>query len=160
MGKQMTYSQKKRAKLDYRAVYFSHNPGLFGCVWFCAYCKKPIVGKQNVQVDHIMPLNNPLGMNRGFNLVAACPVCNNRKSDRVDYRVAQGYVNKLFQSVIFGIQKIVIIAFVGIYVMLQQAVKAFLGILAIPLKSGRLLLVAGSLALYAGIAYFLFKHFF
>ena len=49
MGKQMTYSQKKRAKLDYRAVYFSHNPGLFGCIWFCAYCKKPIVGKQNVQ---------------------------------------------------------------------------------------------------------------
>lgn len=96
MGKQMTYSQKKRAKLDYRAVYFSHNPGLFGCIWFCAYCKKPIVGKQNVQVDHIMPLNNPLGMNRRFNLVAACPVCNNRKSDRVDYRVAQGYVNKLF----------------------------------------------------------------
>ncbi len=113
-----------------------------------------------MQVDHIMPLNNPLGMNRRFNLVAACPVCNNRKSDRVDYRVAQGYVNKLFQSVIFGIQKIVIIAFVGIYVMLQQAVKAFLGILAMPLKSGRPLLVAGSLALYAGIAYFVFKHFF
>ena len=43
--------------------------------------------------------------------------------------------------------------------MLQQAVKAFLGILAMPLKSGRPLLVAGSLALYAGIAYFVFKHF-
>lgn len=160
MGKQMTYSRKKRAKLDYRSVYFSHNPGLFGCIWFCAYCKRPIVGRHNVQVDHIMPLNSPLGMNRGFNLVAACSVCNNRKSDKVDYRVAQGYVNKLFQSVLFGIQKVVIIAFVGIYVLLQRAVKALVDILVLPLKSGKPLVVVSVLVLYAGVAYLLFKYFF
>ena len=52
-----SYSQRKRDEFDYRREYFKHNPGIFGCVWTCAYCHRPIVGKQNVQVDHIMPLN-------------------------------------------------------------------------------------------------------
>lgn len=57
----LSYSQKKRAKLNYRKVYFQHNPDLFGCLWFCVYCHKIIIGKENVEVDRVIPLNSRLG---------------------------------------------------------------------------------------------------
>ena len=107
-----------------------------------------------------MPLNNPLGFNRGFNLVAACPVCNNRKSDKVDLRVAQGYFNKFIQSIIFGIQKIIIIVFVGIYVLLQKMVQLLFNILLMPLRSGNFKVVVLSFVVYAVIACVLLKRFF
>lgn len=100
MADNRSYSQKKRDKMNYRYEYFKHNPGLFGCIWSCAYCHRPIIGKKNVQVDHIMPLNNVLGRNAGYNLVAACPACNRRKSDKVDGRVIEGYVSKINEDII------------------------------------------------------------
>lgn len=120
----LTYSQRKRAKLNYRAEYFRHNPGLFGCIWICAYCGKPLLGMHNVVIDHIMPLNSPLGMNNRFNLVAACQKCNSEKSDKVDGRIAVGYASKVFQSVIFTIQKIFVIGFAGIWWAIQKILKA------------------------------------
>lgn len=125
MSNNMTYSQRKRSKMDYRTEYFVHNPGLFGCVWFCAYCHKPILGRQNVEVDHIMPLNNVLGRNSRYNLVAACRKCNRNKSDKVDGRVAVGYCSKLFEVVLFGAQKI----FVGAFVVLWSGIAGLLGLL-------------------------------
>lgn len=124
----MTYSQRKRATMDYRAEYFRHNPGLFGCVWTCAYCHRPLLGAHNVSVDHILPLNSPLGRNTRFNLVAACRDCNLAKSDHVDYRVVKGYVSKMFDSVVFTIQKVVILIFVAIWWVIQQILHAVLSI--------------------------------
>lgn len=40
---------------DYREEYFRKNPGLFGVLYFCSQCYKPLVGRHNVQVDHIYP---------------------------------------------------------------------------------------------------------
>ena len=87
----MTYSQRKRARFDYNSAYFRRNPGLFGKIYFCAYCKRPLFRNQ-VQVDHIIPLASHLGMNKCFNLVAACETCNKRKSSKKDIRIF--YINK------------------------------------------------------------------
>ena len=122
----LTYSQRKRAKMDYRAEYFKHNPGLFGCIWSCAYCHRPLLGAHNVDVDHIMPLNSPLGRNARFNLVAACHKCNLEKSDKVDYRVAKGYTSKIFEIIVFSIQKAVILICVAIWWVIQQVLHALL----------------------------------
>lgn len=121
-----SYSQRKRDKLSYRDVYFRHNPGLFGCIWSCAYCHRPLLGKQNVVVDHIIPLNNPLGRNTRFNLVAACRECNSRKSDKVDTRIAEGYLFKIIESVVFFIQRIFIVAFVAIWWVVSSVCRGML----------------------------------
>lgn len=93
----MTYSQKKRASFNYRNEYFKKNPGIYGNIWFCSQCGKILIGKNNVVIDHIMPLNNVAGVNRTFNTVAICQKCNSSKSDSVDYRVVKGYLAKLFE---------------------------------------------------------------
>ena len=93
----MTYSQKKRASFNYRNEYFKKNPGIYGNIWFCSQCGKILIGKYNVVIDHIMPLNNVAGVNRTFNTVAICQKCNSSKSDSVDYRVVKGYLAKLFE---------------------------------------------------------------
>lgn len=153
----MTYSQKKRSKLDYRSVYFKRNPGLFGCVWFCAYCHRPLVGKHSVVVDHIMPLNNPLGRNKGYNLVASCQTCNSRKSDKVDFRVAEGYAVKVLQSIIFTVQKIVILFFVALYACCQRIIAFVCSMITSPFRKGSAKTIAVAVIVYALFVYFLFK---
>lgn len=151
-----SYSARKREKLDYRAEYFKHNPGLFGKIWICAYCKKPLFGKHNVQVDHIMPLNNPLGRNKGYNLVAACWKCNNAKSDKVDWRVPVGYVSKIGDSMLFGAQWAATGIFVGITTIIWYVVSLPLKIIFAPLKSDSMIFRI----LYAAVLLFIAAHFF
>ena len=110
----LTYSQRKREKMDYRYEYFKHNPGLFGKIYFCAYCKRPLFRK-DVQVDHIMPLNNALGRNVRYNLVAACSRCNQRKSDTVDGRVVIGYLSKATDTAMYGVQSVVTYVIYGVF---------------------------------------------
>ena len=93
----MTYSQKKRASFNYRNEYFKKNPGIYGNIWFCSQCGKILIGKHNVVIDHIVPLNSIAGVNRTFNTVAICQKCNSSKSDCIDYRIAKGYLAKLFE---------------------------------------------------------------
>ncbi|MEG2262801.1 MAG: HNH endonuclease signature motif containing protein [Clostridia bacterium] len=49
--------------LDYRNLFLKTNKGLFGCIYICAYCGKPLLRK-NMQVDHHIAINlvrnNPL----------------------------------------------------------------------------------------------------
>ena len=154
-----TYSQRKRDKLDYRAEYFKHNPGLFGCIWTCAYCHRPLVGRKNVQVDHIMPLNNPLGRNARYNLVAACAVCNNRKSDKVDYRVAQGYMSKIFEMIIFTIQKMVIIAVVGVWSLVLKAFALLKQAIVLPFCKTSMTTKVIAAVIYAAVIIYIYKSF-
>lgn len=93
-------TQEYRATYDYRKEYFKHNPGLFGCIWFCSQCYRPLIGKKNVVVDHIRPLNKG-GRNHVSNCTACCVKCNAAKSDIVDGRMYKGYVFKAFESTIF-----------------------------------------------------------
>lgn len=88
----------KRNSYPYRRIYFEKNPGLlFGHIWFCSQCHKPIWSKKNVVVDHIVPLNKG-GVNHHLNCVAICSKCNLHKSDIVDYRVAVGFTSKAIES--------------------------------------------------------------
>ncbi len=122
-SKDLTYSQRKREKMDYRYEYFKRNPGLFGKIYFCAYCKRPLLRK-DVQVDHIMPLNNALGRNVRYNLVAACGNCNRRKSDKVDGRVVIGYVSKATDTALYAAQSAVVYALYGV---LRVVMKVLFG---------------------------------
>lgn len=90
-------TQEYRRSYDYRRHYFEKNPGVFGCVWFCSQCYKPLFGKKNVYVDHIVPLNKG-GLNHVSNCTAICFDCNSAKSDIVDGRVIKGKIFKLFES--------------------------------------------------------------
>lgn len=101
---------EKRESYPYRKEYFRRNPGLFGCIWFCSQCGRPLIGKGNVAVDHIVPLNKH-GINRTFNTVAICGRCNSKKSDTVDGRVVKGYVAKVVEVVVFTAQKLIILPF-------------------------------------------------
>ena len=86
-----------RMSYNYRAEYFKRNPGLFGCVWFCSQCYKPLFGRKNVVIDHIVPLSKG-GLNRVSNCTAICRTCNSRKSDKIDGRIVKGTVFKVFES--------------------------------------------------------------
>ena len=137
----MTYSQKKRATLDYRDEYFKHNKGFFGGLYFCAYCKKPLTRAQ-VQVDHIIPLNNPLGQNNRFNLVAACAKCNRDKSDKFDGRVIIGYTSKIADSTLEAGQSAVFGLFYAVFSVISCILRAFLS-LPIGVKVVLVILIGG-----------------
>lgn len=100
-------SARKREAYNYRAAYFKKNPGLFGCIWFCSQCGIPMFGKDNVQVDHIIPLAG-LGINRTINTVAICSKCNSEKSDKGGKYAVKGIIAKIFEATLFTIQKIVL----------------------------------------------------
>lgn len=93
-----------RQSYDYRREYFKRNPGIFGCLWFCSQCYKPLIGKKNVYVDHIIPLAKG-GVNRVSNCTAICGKCNRAKSDKVDGRVIKGAAFKLVEGGLFGAQR-------------------------------------------------------
>lgn len=156
---QKSYSQQKRDKLNYRAEYFKHNPGIMGCIWICAYCKKPLLGKQNVQVDHIMPLNNPLGRNARYNLVAACAKCNHEKSDKVDRRVLTGYTSKGLEVVYYSIQKAVIITLVAIGLAAQKTCSFVLEMLKKPFYHSSTMTKLLALCAYAFLLFLLYQKF-
>lgn len=93
-----------RASYNYRYEYFKRNPGIFGCIWFCSQCYRPLFGKKNVYVDHIIPLAKG-GVNRVSNCTAICGKCNRAKSDKVDGRVIKGAAFKFFEGNIFRAQR-------------------------------------------------------
>lgn len=100
-----TRSQRKREAFNYRAAYFNKNPGLFGCIWFCSQCGIPMFGRENVQVDHIIPLAG-MGINRTINTVAICPKCNREKSDKGGKYIVKGVFAKIIEATLFTVQKI------------------------------------------------------
>lgn len=99
-----TATQIKRESYPYREKYFQQNPGIFGCIWICSQCYKPIFGKHNVVIDHIVPLAKG-GRNHVSNCTACCRECNAKKSDKVDYRVAKGKIFKILESNAFRAQR-------------------------------------------------------
>lgn len=155
MSNGKSYSQRKRDKMDYRREYFKHNPGIFGCIWTCAYCHRPLVGKQNVQVDHIMPLNNPLGRNARYNLVAACGKCNRDKSDKFDHRVIVGYLSKCVEVAVFTIQKIAIIVIVALWVGIQKVFSSIKNLLLLPFTKSSMTTKLVAALIYVVVIYYI-----
>lgn len=102
----MSKTQVKRQKYDYRYHYFRKNPGLFGVIWFCSQCHKILIGKKNVQVDHIWALGAG-GINRTINTVAICEKCNRRKSDKTGLWLVNGIIGKAIELIIFKTRDVV-----------------------------------------------------
>lgn len=94
-------TQEYRESFNYRQAYFDANPGFAKCIWFCSQCGRPLIGRKNVQVDHIVPLNKG-GENSVRNCTAICGPCNRFKSDKLDsatyHGVARGKVFKIFEQ--------------------------------------------------------------
>ena len=88
-------------KFDYRNEYFKKNKGFLGLgIYFCAYCGRPLRRGPNLHIDHIIPKSkNQYLLNRSFNTTVSCAKCNLKKSDKVDYRIVQGYASKAFGTV-------------------------------------------------------------
>lgn len=95
-----TTTKQKRDSYPYREEYFKKNPGLFECIWFCSQCYKPLFGRKNVVIDHIIPLAKG-GRNHISNCTACCRKCNSKKSDIIDGRIVKGYAYKIFESNFF-----------------------------------------------------------
>lgn len=102
---QMSKTQRKRLAYNYREAYFKKYPGLFGCIWFCSQCHKPLIGRKNVQVDHIWALGAG-GVNRTFNTVAICAKCNRKKSAKTGLYLIHGGISKVSEVIMFGIRDI------------------------------------------------------
>lgn len=106
MGKVRSGEELKeyRQSYNYRAEYFKRNPGFFGCIWFCSQCYRPLFGKGQVVIDHIVPLAKG-GRNHVSNCTAICQKCNREKSDKVDGRVLKGKAFKAVESTVFKTQR-------------------------------------------------------
>jgi hypothetical protein len=98
---------------DYRAQYFEKNRGLMGLLYICSQCGRPMSrNSKHLQVDHILApsrfakkrttffgkvKNTSMAsrfLNSGFNCVAICRDCNQRKSNRMGLFVARGLAAK------------------------------------------------------------------
>ena len=154
--KELSYSQKKREKFDYRTEYFRHNPGFLGCIWKCAYCQRLIIGKSNVQVDHIMPLNNVLGKNARFNLVAACGKCNRKKSDKAGWWVIWGYINKALEVIFGKLQQLVILILVSAYEAVRGLITAIAKLLIKPFNKTSFTTKVIAIAVYCCVGYIIY----
>lgn len=93
----MSSTQERRQKYDYRTEYFKHNPGLFGRIYFCSQCGRPLT-KDEVEVDHIIALSR-MGVNHVINCVACCRHCNRSKGDKLDYRILKGIFAKILEEI-------------------------------------------------------------
>ncbi len=95
---------------NYRDEFFKANKGYKhnGKKYHCAYCGK-ILTKKQLQVDHviavdavkkhliprlIIKLSGIKNVNDPKNLVASCPSCNNRKSNKQGLWVLRGYIGR------------------------------------------------------------------
>ena len=124
----MGNEDRKREAYNYRVAYFQRNPGLFGCIWFCSQCGIPMIGKNNVQVDHIIPLAG-LGINRTINTVAICPHCNREKSDKCGKYAIKGNIAKVLEVVLFTLQKVVLHTFVFLARILHFVLSTLINLL-------------------------------
>lgn len=120
-NKSKTY--EKRKSYNYRAEYFKRNPGLFGILWFCSQCGKPLLTKHNVCIDHIIPLNKG-GSNHHLNCTAICKRCNSSKSDKIDKRIFKGFIFKAFETVLMLGQREFNFIFKYILNLIKKAIKS------------------------------------
>ena len=152
-------SQIKREQMDYRKEYFKKNPGLFGCVWFCSQCGRPLFGKDQVQVDHIVPLANVLGQNKTFNCVAICRKCNQKKRDKVGLYTVKGQIAKIFEVLLFTAKKIVFLGIKACLNLLALLGKAVINLISAPLRSGNIVVRLVAIVAYACAIFWLISRF-
>lgn len=98
---------EKRKSFDYRRHYLKHNRGIFGSLYFCSQCLKPLK-EDEMEVDHIFPNSKWFSPNRTFNCVAICPACNKRKTDKIGWCTVKGLIAKAIEELFIYTQRLVI----------------------------------------------------
>lgn len=102
-------TQIKRESYDYRTKYLEHNHGLFGGIYICSQCFS-IMSRDEMQVDHILPIAKWFAPNRVINCVSICPRCNRQKSDKISKSlVIKGILMKIFEEFYILTQRIIIL---------------------------------------------------
>ena len=102
-----------------------------------------------------MPLNNPLGRNARYNLVAACGKCNRDKSDKFDHRVIVGYLSKCVEVAVFTIQKIAIIVIVALWVGIQKVFSSIKNLLLLPFTKSSMTTKLVAALIYVVVIYYI-----
>lgn len=106
---------KKREAYPYRDKYFKHNPGLFGKRYYCSQCGKRLT-KEEMDVDHIIPLAKWYGFNRVFNTVAICHECNLKKGSKLTPKfLLKGIAAKTLEETGILTQKILLLSIDAIH---------------------------------------------
>lgn len=132
-------TQIKRESYDYRSRYLEHNHGLFGGIYLCSQCFR-IMSREEMQVDHIVPIAKWFAPNRVFNCVSICPTCNKKKSDKISKSlIFKGLLMKMFEEFYILIQRIIILLLRLLLVLLIMIVR----ILVRPLVSDRSIVQKG-----------------
>lgn len=90
-------------------------------------------GKENVQVDHIIPLAG-MGINRTINTVAICPKCNREKSDKGGKYVLKGMFAKVIETILFTLQKVTLYLLVLILRVLHCLIFGIVQLIRLPLE--------------------------
>lgn len=103
----------------YRDNYLDRHKGAAG-LYMCVYCGR-IMTRRTMQVDHVIPvgkancwiywrlLKRGKNLNEVCNLVAACPRCNRRKSDKGGLWIVRGLIGPYIWPVIWAIRLILVI---------------------------------------------------
>lgn len=94
----MSNTKERRQSYAYRQEYLKHNKGLFGFLYFCSQCGRPLT-KDTLEVDHIVPLSKK-GVNHIVNCVAICHKCNQEKSNKLDGTVYRGMLWKVLEEIL------------------------------------------------------------
>lgn len=104
-------NEKYSRSATYRYEFIKNNPGYKNKYYMCAYCGA-IIKKDKMQVDHVIPVNVvkknifarilvPDGINSQRNLVAACRICNAKKSDKTGLWTIRGMIGKQLWTVVW-----------------------------------------------------------
>ena len=150
----MSKSRRKREAFNYRAAYFKKNPGLCGCIWFCSQCNKPLIGRSNVQVDHIIPLAG-YGINRTINTVAICADCNRKKSDKGGIYIVKGTFAKIRETIILLLQKLVLWSVVIVIRIVYGIISLIYALLSAPFSFSSTPTKVAAVLVYIIIAWYL-----
>ena len=156
MAETMSKSRRKREAFNYRAAYFKKNPGLCGCIWFCSQCNKPLIGRSNVQVDHIIPLAGH-GINRTINTVAICAECNRKKSDKGGIYIVKGTFAKIRESIILVLQKIVLWTVVLVIRVIYGIISLVYSLLSAPFSFSSTPTKIVAVLVYVVVAWYLIR---
>lgn len=138
---------------DYRGKYFKRNPGLFGFLYFCSQCGRPLFGKDEVEVDHVYApsrqatkvydKDDNLVSNTGFfaealnttsNCVAICRSCNAKKKDKAGIYLVKGLIAKGVEVTVFTAQKVMLMLLILAIKFIHFIFRSAIEILSKPLK--------------------------
>lgn len=101
----MSTTKERRNAYPYRQEYLRHNKGLFGFLYFCSQCGRPLT-RNSLEVDHIVPISKK-GINHIVNCVAICHKCNQEKSNKIDNTIYRGMLWKVLEEILICISFII-----------------------------------------------------